>query len=143
MSVIASIDLDHQNLLGDTIREIAGEKAAIIKPGGRAVIGRQQYEAATEVLMDRCLAVNVLPVFANEPENVTVSDYGRITFDYESARANYSRIMLRLRGRHQAENAAAAIEAAEMLGEAGIAVSREAIIKGLREVKWPGPPGAH
>jgi dihydrofolate synthase/folylpolyglutamate synthase len=138
VSVVTSIDLDHQNVLGDTITEIAGEKAAIIKSGGRAVIGRQQYDAASEVLMDRCLSVNVLPVFANEPENITVGDFGRVTFDYESAHANYSRIMLRLRGRHQAENAAAAVEAAELLAEAGFAISREAIIKGLREVKWPG-----
>ena len=138
IAVIASIDLDHQNLLGGTIKEIAAEKAAVIKRRARAVIGRQRYEAATDVLMDRCLEVNVLPVFANEPENVTLSDLGRVTFDYESAKATYSRIMLRLRGRHQAENATAAIEAAELLSEAGLAISREAIIKGLREVKWPG-----
>ena len=138
LSVITAIDFDHQDLLGNTITEIAGEKAAVIKPGARAVIGRQQYEAATEVLMNRCLDVNVLPVFANEPENVTVADLGRITFDYAAAHANYSRIMLRLRGRHQAQNATAAIEAAELLEEVGFSISREAIIKGLREVKWPG-----
>ena len=46
--------------------------------------------------------------------------------------------MLGLRGRHQAENAASAIEAAEILNEIGFAVPREAIIRGLREVNWPG-----
>ena len=66
VSVVTSIDLDHQNLLGATIEEIAGEKAAIILPGVRAVIGRQHHRAASDVLMRRCLETGVLPVFANE-----------------------------------------------------------------------------
>jgi dihydrofolate synthase/folylpolyglutamate synthase len=137
-AVVTQIDFDHQNILGNTMAEIATEKAAIIKPGARAVIGRQRHQVAGEVLMRRCLETNVLPVFANEPASVSISDYGRTTFDYESARSNYSRIMVGLRGRHQAENAVAAIEAAELLAEMGFAVKREAIIKGLRAVQWPG-----
>lgn len=138
VSVITSIDLDHQNILGDTIAEIAAEKAAIINPHTRPVLGRQHHEIAGEVLMRRCLQVNALPVFVNQPANLSVNDYGRMTFDYESATANYSRVMLGLRGRHQAENAAAAIEAAELVSAAGFKIARDAIIKGLREVRWPG-----
>jgi dihydrofolate synthase/folylpolyglutamate synthase len=138
LSVVTSIDLDHQNYLGDTITQIAEEKAAIIKQGARAVIGRQRYEAAGEVLMRRCLQENVLPVFANQPANMETGDFGRITFDYESSQSHYSRIKMGLRGRHQADNAAAAIEAAELLPELGIRIPREAIIKGLRHVSWPG-----
>jgi dihydrofolate synthase/folylpolyglutamate synthase len=137
-SVVTQIDFDHQNILGNTMADIATEKAAIIKPGARAVIGRQRHHIANEILMRRCLETNVLPVFANEPQSVSISDYGRTTFDYESSRSNYSRIMVGLRGRHQAENAAAAIEAAELLAEMGFGVRREAIIKGLRGVQWPG-----
>lgn len=138
ISVVTSIDFDHQNVLGNTIEEIAGEKAAIIVNGSRAVIGRQQCEAATEVLMRRCLETRVLPVFANEPFGVTISDFGRVAFDYQSAHSNYSRLVSGLRGRHQADNAAASIEAAELLNEAGFPIAREAIIKGLRNVSWPG-----
>jgi len=137
-SVVTQIDFDHQNILGNTLAEIATEKAAIIKPGARAVIGRQRHQVAADVLMRRCLETNVLPVFANEPAAVSISDYGRTTFDYESGRSNYTRIMVGLRGRHQAENAAAAIEAAELLSEMGFPVKRGAIIKGLRTVQWPG-----
>ena len=61
-----------------------------------------------------------------------------MSFDYESAQSNYSKIILGLRGRHQVENAAAAIEAAEILTELGFKIPREAIIRGLREVIWPG-----
>ena len=137
-AVVTQIDFDHQNILGNTIAEIAAEKAAIIKPGARAVIGRQRHQLAADVLMRRCLETNVLPVFANEPAAVSISDYGRTTFDYESGRSNYSRIMVGLRGRHQAENAVAAIETAELLSDLGFAVKRGAIIKGLRTVQWPG-----
>lgn len=138
MSVVTSIDLDHQNILGNTIEEIAGEKAAIIVPGARAVIGRQQHREATDVLMRRCLETGVLPVFVNQPTGVLSTDFGRVTFDYESSRTNYTRIKLGLRGRHQTENAAAAIETAELLDESGIRIPRDAVVKGLREVVWPG-----
>jgi dihydrofolate synthase/folylpolyglutamate synthase len=138
VSVVTTIEFDHQNLLGDTIEDIAGEKAAIIKPGVRAVIGRQRYEAAFEVLARRCLDVSVLPVFANPPSIVSGDSTGRVIFDYESSRSSYASLTVGLRGRHQAENAAAAIEVCELLNEAGVAIPREPIIKGLRDVSWPG-----
>src|SRR6266851_321880 len=138
ISVVTSIELDHQNILGNTIEEIAGEKAAIIVPQSRAVIGRQQHRAATDLLMCRCLETAVLPVFANEPTAVTATDLGRVAFDYESSHARYARVLPGLRGRHQADNAAAAIEAAELLNESGFPIPRDAILKGLREVSWPG-----
>jgi len=138
LSIVTSIDFDHQEVLGATIAEIAGEKATIIVPGARAVIGRQLHQAASDVLMRRCLEVNVLPVFANEPAAPSASDYGRLTFDYESTHSSYSRIMLGLRGRHQADNAAAAIEACEALDELGFKIPREAVVLGLREVNWSG-----
>ena len=138
LSVVTSIDFDHQEVLGATIAEIAGEKATIIVSGALAVIGRQLHQAASDVLMRRCLEVNVLPVFANEPVGLSASDYGRLTFDYESTHSSYSRIMLGLRGRHQADNAAAAIEACEALDELGFEIPREAVVLGLREVNWPG-----
>ena len=142
LSVITSIDLDHQNILGNTIEEIAGEKAAIIVPGARAVVGRQAHQAAIEVLMRRCLEASVLPVFANAPARietpVDTKDRGRLTFDYESSHTTYSSITLGLLGRHQADNAAAAIEAAELLNDFGFSITRENIIEGLSDVRWPG-----
>lgn len=138
LSVIASIDYDHQNLLGDTIESIATEKAAIIKPGVQAVIGRQRNGDAVEVLMRRCLEMSVLPAFANEPALTGACDFGRPVFNYESSRSTYSGVLAGLRGRHQADNAAAVIESAELLNEAGFAIPREALLAGLRDTKWPG-----
>jgi dihydrofolate synthase/folylpolyglutamate synthase len=138
VSVITAIDYDHRDLLGSTIEEIAGEKAAIIKPGGRAVLGRQRFAEAVEVFMRRCLEVNVLPVFVNEPQIVGGGDFGRVGFDYESSHSNFSNVMVGLRGRHQADNAACAIDVCELLNEAGIPLSREAILSGIRQTRWPG-----
>jgi len=138
ISVITSIDFDHQNILGNTIEEIAGEKAAIIVQGARAVIGRQHHQSATDTLMRRCLDTGVLPVFVDEPAAIETSDFGRSTIDYESSQTKYVHITLGLRGRHQCDNAAAAIETAELLNESGFAIPREAIIKGLRDASWPG-----
>lgn len=138
LSVITSIDLDHQNILGNTIEEIAGEKAAIIVPGAGAVVGRQAHQSAIEVLMRRCLETSVLPVFANAPTSIDTDERGRLSFDYESSHTTYSRITVGLLGRHQTDNAAAAIEAAELLGELGFVITRENIIEGLRDVRWPG-----
>ena len=136
--VITSIDYDHQETLGDSITAIAAEKAAVIKRGSRAVIGKQAHKEATDALMDRCIETGVLPVFAGDASAVNAADDGRITFDYESANSRFSRVQLGLRGRHQTENAACAIETVEILTELGLDASREALIDGLRGVKWPG-----
>lgn len=138
VSVVTSIDLDHQNILGSTIEEIAREKAAIIVSEAGAVIGRQAHESAAEVLMQRCLETSVLPVFANPPSDITTDHRGRVKFDYESSHGSYSEVKLGLPGRHQADNAAAAIEAAELIAESGFQITREQVIEGLREVCWPG-----
>jgi dihydrofolate synthase/folylpolyglutamate synthase len=136
--VITSIDFDHQKFLGSTIEEIAGEKAAIIVPGTRAVIGRQHYQAASDTLMRRCLDTGVLPVFVDDPVAIETSDFGRASFDYESSQRKYVHVTLGLRGRHQCDNAAIAIETAEILSESGFPISRDAVIRGLRDSRWPG-----
>jgi dihydrofolate synthase / folylpolyglutamate synthase len=138
MSVITSIDFDHQEILGNSIEEIATEKAAIIQHEARAVIGRQVYPQALEVLQHRCTEVGVAPVFANQPMEVRYTDFGRAVFRYRSQQGNHYDVKLGLRGRHQTDNAALAIEACETISQAGLVISREAISKGLAEVVWQG-----
>src|SRR6185437_11500655 len=89
---------------------IAAEKAAIIRPGVRAVIGRQQYPEALDVLLQRCEATGVRPVLVDSLENG---------------------VNLALRGRHQRDNAAVAVRLAELLRETGFDISDAAIVKGL------------
>jgi dihydrofolate synthase / folylpolyglutamate synthase len=138
VSVIASIDFDHQEILGDSIEKIAAEKAAIIKSGARAVIGRQLFPEAIKVLWQRCAEVGVDPVFAAQIKDLKVIDFGRTFFRYRTHQGNEYVVEAGLRGRHQADNAALAIEACEAISQAGVAIPREAIISGLSKVVWEG-----
>jgi len=109
---IMSIAFDHEEYLGNTIESIAAEKAAIIRPGVRAVIARQYEPAALDVLLKRCEQVGVTPVLA---ESVATDG-----------------IVLGLRGQHQKDNAAVAIKLAELLRTEGFAISDSAIVDGLK-----------
>ncbi len=108
---ITQIAMDHEQYLGLTIESIASEKAAIIRPGVKAIIGRQQ-PAALSVLLRRCEETGVQPILALPPSNP---------------------IRIGVRGKHQLENAAIAIAVAESLS-----VSPEAISSGLETANHPG-----
>ena len=118
---ITQIALDHQEYLGNTIASIAAEKAAIIRPGVRAVIGRQRYPEALEVLLQRCKETGVIPTLV-DIDGDSIAD----------------RVTLALRGRHQLENAAVAIHLAELLRETGLNIPDAAIVRGLETVQHPG-----
>jgi dihydrofolate synthase / folylpolyglutamate synthase len=118
---ITQIALDHQEYLGNTIASIAAEKAAIIRPGVRAVIGKQKYPEALDVLLERCKETGVTPIVVDDD------------FHWIEERVN-----LALRGRHQLENAAVAIHLGELLGETGFDISQAAIVRGLATTQHHG-----
>jgi dihydrofolate synthase/folylpolyglutamate synthase len=118
---ITQIALDHQEYLGSTIASIAAEKAAIIRPGVRAVIGKQQYAEALDVLLQRCKETGVTPILVDD-----------------DSRSIAERVTLALRGRHQIENAAVAIHLAELLRKTGFDIPHVAIVHGLETVRHPG-----
>ena len=118
---ITQIALDHQEYLGNTIASIAAEKAAIIRPGVRAVIGKQEYPEALDVLLERCKETSVTPIL--------------VANDYQSFA---ERVTLALPGRHQIGNAAVAIHLAELLREIGFDIPTAAIVRGLETVQHPG-----
>ena len=113
VSVITPIALDHTRWLGDTLAEIAGEKAGIIKAGVPVVSAGQAPEAAA-VLAQRAASAGS-------------------TLDF--IEAFFERAEVGLRGIHQRANAALAVAA---LSAAGLDVSEEAVGQGLRDVHWPG-----
>src|SRR3954453_1500102 len=114
---ITQIALDHQEYLGNTIASIAAEKAAIIRPGVQAaVIGKQQYPQALDVLLQRCKETGVTPTLVDSIE---------------------TRVNLALRGRHQTENAAVAVRLADLLRDAGFSISQSAIMRGLETAQHP------
>ncbi|HKG61110.1 MAG TPA: folylpolyglutamate synthase/dihydrofolate synthase family protein [Pyrinomonadaceae bacterium] len=118
---ITQIALDHQEYLGNTIASIAAEKAAIIRPGVRAVIGRQYYPEALDVLLQQCKEAGVTPILVDD-ESLAIA----------------GRVDLALRGRHQIENAAVAIQLAELLRETGFNIPHAAVRRGLETTQHPG-----
>jgi dihydrofolate synthase/folylpolyglutamate synthase len=135
---VTPVALDHQEYLGDTLAEIAGEKAAIIRPGTRAVVAPQEPEALA-VILRRCRECGVEPRFATEETEVEEAGAdGRLRVSIRTARADYAGVRLALRGRHQLTNAAVAVALAEVLAEDGFAISRENIIEGLETAEHAG-----
>ncbi len=138
VAVVTPIDLDHTHLLGDTITEIAREKAGIIKPGAQAILAGQELEAA-QVLLERCTEVGALP----HREGI---DFGlldrRLAIGGQLIRLNGSEgpvddILLRLHGAHQAANAAVALAAVEAF--MGLkALNPDVVRDGFALVKVPG-----
>lgn len=131
---ITQIAMDHEEYLGHTLTEIAGEKAAIIRPGVVAIVA-PQVDEAREVIVQRSESVGVKPRFVSADIAADIS--------------------LNLPGRHQKTNAATAIMIAAALREKGFAITGDAIRDGLSTAShpgrlelWPGEPqilfdGAH
>lgn len=135
---VTPIALDHQEYLGETLAEIASEKAAVIRQATRAVVAPQGPEAL-EVIMRRCRECEVEPSFATrEVEVEGIEADGRLRVRLRTARAEYAGVRLALRGRHQLTNAAVAVALAEVLAEDGLAISREQIIEGLETAEHAG-----
>ena len=114
VAVITPISIDHTRLLGDTLEEIAGEKAGIIKPGATAVLAQQPL-AAAEVLLRH--AVEVGATVAREGVEFGVLSrepgVGGQQLVLRGLRGTYEDVFLPLFGAHQAGNAACALAAVE------------------------------
>ena len=138
VSVITSISLDHTGVLGDTIPQIASEKAGIIKDGVPVVVAPQD-EAALDTI--RRIAVErgspMVDVERSLPWQPYHSDLNGQSFTVRGLRDTY-KVSLPLIGEYQQENAATAIAAAETLMDAGHPLTKGDILDGLRNTRWPG-----
>ncbi len=136
--VITSISYDHMEVLGDTLAQIAGEKAGIIKSGA-TVVGSSQFPEAMEVIERVCRerGVRLIRVGAEVTwQKGSSGDEGQ-TFHLKGLEREYD-LSIPLLGEHQVENAAAAVAAAEVLEGMGAKISAENIAEGLAKVHWPG-----
>lgn len=131
-SVIMNIGLDHTAVLGDTVEKIAAEKAGIIKPGSPCVLYCQQ-ESVMDVVRASC---------ADAGSSLTVTDPAQLTpmFDSRDGQTFSYRgteYALPLLGRNQLYNAAAALDAADVLRSRGFDIDGHAAEAGLYAVEWP------
>ena len=140
VSVITRVDFDHENFLGHSLEEIAGEKAGIIKAGVPVVVAEQRAEAR-EVILRRAGEMGAAVVEAKMELRVVNVDFVDECIRAEAVeRENATRYFVapKLRGNFQLDNAINAIATARMLDKRGVAVSKEAIEKGIAEAVWPG-----
>ena len=135
VSVITEVGMDHMEILGGTIEEIALEKAGIIKRGVPVSLGAQE-KAAHGVLLAAAHGLGA-QVIDLDAENVTESP-DDIAFDVSLAGERMNRLHVSLRGRHQAENACAALGAVQALRKKGFSIPQSAVREGLAAVRWPG-----
>ena len=141
VTAITSIGFDHQQHLGNSLREIAAEKAGIIKPGVPVVVGRVEPDAARVIYyiaLER--AAPLIPAHEGvEVESIALTP-ARIgqTIRLRTPVRDYGPIDLRLEGAHQVDNAVVAVRVLESLDAAGQKVPADAIVRGLAQVEWPG-----
>src|SRR5260370_5810427 len=143
VSIITRIDFDHENFLGHSLREIAAEKAGILKEGVPVVVAEQQEEAR-EVILRRAkeLSSPVIETGAAYRIENSGMEEGR-------ARARVTRIAsgrtmeiaVQLPGRFQLQNALTALAAASVLQRQGFRISTDAIREGIAATVWPGRLG--
>ena len=136
--VLTPISLDHTNILGSTVQEIAKDKAGIIKKGAVVVAAPQPPEAML-VIEAACRArearlVNVEAAYRAESRSWDLDGQRFRIIGPTGARE----VFLPLLGAHQVENACCALAAVEAMAQCGVRVSDPGIEAGLRNVAWPG-----
>ncbi len=136
--IITPVSLDHTQILGNSLEEIAREKAGIIKAGCWVVISPQTAEADS-VISDICREkkAKVVRVGKHITWRKTGSDLHHQSLAV-MGRLNKYQVSVPLLGDFQLENAATAVAALEVLVSKGFAVSATGITQGLARVKWPG-----
>lgn len=133
LSVITGIAIDHTAFLGDTIEEIAGEKAGIIKQNSVALYGGENA-VADRVIREEAVKKQTL---------LCKTDYSKLKiqkFDLNGTEFNYKArrgLRLSLLGEYQPRNACIVLDAIDNLSGIGLKVSEEAVKRGLTEAKWP------
>jgi dihydrofolate synthase/folylpolyglutamate synthase len=129
-SVITRVSIDHREFLGDSIGDIAAEKAGILKPGVPAVIGGQPREALA-VIERQAARVKAPLAIAGEDWTAT-EERGRLV--YQDSDGLLDLPAPKLYGRHQFENAGAAIAA---LRASGLKLPAAAFEAGMTRIDWP------
>lgn len=134
VAVLASISMDHMKFLGNSLEEIAAQKAGIIKTGCR-VVSMKQSPSAMEVIRKTAEKKGCLLQIA-DGETAAHIRYGveKQRFDYKGMKG----LEIRLAGKFQIDNAVLAIETVNALQELGFQITEKVLRKGLADTVWKG-----
>jgi dihydrofolate synthase/folylpolyglutamate synthase len=150
VTIISPVDFDHENFLGHSLREIAAEKAGILKPNTPVVVAPQLPEAR-EVILKRAkelgcpiVETNVAyrihgnPVDSGPAKSESLAA-GTISATIEEISSGWPLdISPSLAGQFQVQNALSAVAAARILAKGGLHITDDAIAAGLSNTVWPG-----
>lgn len=138
VSVITTISAEHQRFLGETLSQIAFEKAGIIRPGVPVVCGVEPGEAYDTIQKkaEEC-GSPFIGVFSRKDALAVERRNDGCVFEFLRD-GEYFRFAPSLRGEHQGRNAAVAITASQELNKAWRALDTDTIIQGIESVKWEG-----
>jgi len=129
-AVVTPVDLDHQAFLGDTIAQVAGEKAGVFRRSAPAVISKQTPDAMA-ALQDHARRIGAAIHAFGEQWSV-FSEHGRLIYQDDDGLCDLD--LPRLPGAHQIDNAGTAVAA---IRASGLALSNAEISKGLQNAHWP------
>ncbi|MDI6808379.1 MAG: folylpolyglutamate synthase/dihydrofolate synthase family protein [Candidatus Eisenbacteria bacterium] len=138
VSIITTIGLEHTDILGDTLSEIAIEKAGILKNNGILLTSLGKGKAFDQLRLAALeKKARFIPVGETFPARLVSNSREGVRFQAKIDGHN-SDFFLPLPGRHQVQNASCSIAAACIMKEDDIIVDEESIRKGLSAVRWPG-----
>ncbi|MEK6699845.1 MAG: folylpolyglutamate synthase/dihydrofolate synthase family protein [Nitrospirota bacterium] len=138
VSVITNIDLDHTEFLGNSLEEIAREKAGIIKRGIPVVTGASRPEAVGVIEGTAAGLSAPLYCLGRDFRAEHIAPGQPQSFDYQGIKQPYDALTVRMLGRHQIDNACLALAAAECMNEAGLVLPEAAMRRGLEQTAWEG-----
>jgi dihydrofolate synthase/folylpolyglutamate synthase len=140
VTIITRIDFDHENFLGHSLREIAAEKAGILKPAVPVVLAEQHPEAR-EVIRARaeslgCPVIEPAQIFRVDREFMQNGSVSARVIETDSGKS--FEIAPSLPGRFQLQNALNAVAAAGQLQNRGFRIPDDAVTQGIANTVWPG-----
>lgn len=135
VSIITNIGKDHEDVLGKGIKNIAREKAGIIKEG-RPLITAATQPTVLRLFSKICREKNT--PFYRVGKDFRCLPSGKGSFHYEGLHRKLWDLSVSLQGPHQLVNATTALGAIEVLDDLGYRISNDAIVEGLKGVEWPG-----
>ena len=150
VTIITPVDFDHENFLGHSLREIASEKAGILKPNTPVVVA-QQLPEAREVILKRAKELGCPVIEPNVAYRIDEKPFGAEQVRSESSAAGSVTATIveltsgwsldispSLPGHFQVQNALNAVAAARVLATRGLRITDNAIVSGISNTVWPG-----
>ena len=133
LSVITGVSVDHTAFLGNTVEQIASEKAGIIKSGSPSLYGGESLEAEAVISSEANKKQSILCKTDYSALKIQKMGLDGTSFSYKDRQS----ITIHMLGEYQPRNAAIVLDAIDILNNGGMKISEEAVRRGLEKSFWP------